>query len=95
MKTKVEELVGLIDDALGIAEERLQTRRANERSLPALEAVVAALRNYREQALSGTLPPSEGHATLGLSRFVLDWDELDSTLVKAVGKADRFYQENF
>ncbi|HJU53042.1 MAG TPA: hypothetical protein VJ715_00660 [Pyrinomonadaceae bacterium] len=95
MKTKAEELIGLLDDARAIAEERLQRRSPDERNLSALETIAAVLQDYKEKVLSGTLSPSEGHVTLGLTRFVADWDELDSPLLKAVGKADRFYRDDF
>jgi hypothetical protein len=57
-----------------------------------LEAIVEGLSEYREQALSGKLPLSEGHVTLGILRAVADWGEDDeSPLFKLAQDLDRYY----
>jgi hypothetical protein len=95
MNDKVKALTELIDDALAVAEERLAGQREDKYYGPALEAIITGLRYHREQALNGTLPPSEGNRNLGLARAVLDWDSQYSELVKACVAVDMYYEDNF
>jgi hypothetical protein len=86
--TKIFEFIRLIDYALEIA---VQIRGNNQTEN--LNNLIAALRTIRSQAIAGHLEPSQGVSTLGLSREVADWiDSLDSTLLKAVGAIDQYYQ---
>jgi hypothetical protein len=98
MDSKTKTLVNLIDDALKIAEERL-LRREPESYEPAplsgLEAIVAQLRERREQALSGTLKPFDGQNSVGLNRELLEWGEWGTSLFNSIESLEEFYRDNF
>jgi hypothetical protein len=88
MDTKIFEFIRLIDYALEIA-----VQISGESQTEQLNNLIAALKAIRSQAMAGCLEPSQGISTLGLSREVADWIEsLDSTLLKAVGAIDQYYQ---
>lgn len=94
---KVLEFVVLIDHALAIARERmnLRSRGVVDMAPPgALEYMVNALSLYRDKALSGELPPSEGVVTIGFLKEVADWGEgSDSALLKAARALESYYLE--
>ena len=91
MQTKRFEFIRLIDHAIEIAE---QVRESNQvEQLHNLMGILQALKN---QVVEGQLEPSQGIATLGLSREVADWiDSLDSPLLKAVGAIEQYYQMHY
>ncbi len=98
MDSKTKTLVHLIDDALGIAEDRLLRHEAgvyDPAPLSGLEMVVAALQARRQSALSGTLKPFEGHNSVGLNRELLEWGEWGTRLFKAIEAIEEFYRDNF
>lgn len=97
-KKKVKTFVGLIDNAIKIAEDRLLRRKpsADEMApLSGLEAVVAALRARKEKALKGTLEPFEGHDSVGLNSDLLDWGEWGTPLFEALQSIEDYYRDNF
>ncbi len=97
MDKKMAGLVSLVDKALELAETRLRLNQTEgkPRGEPrgALETITGALQILREKALRGELESSEGRVTLGLSREILDWDDWDSPLAKAIGRIEQYYQE--
>lgn len=98
MDAKTKTLVNLIDDALKIAEERLLRRQAgvyDAAPVSGLETIVAALRDRKSQAMSGTLKPFEGRNSVGLNRELLEWGEWGTELFKAIEAIEDFYSENF
>lgn len=98
MDSKTKRLVNLIDDALKIAEDRLLRIQANAYDLAplsGLEMIVAALRERRAQAISGTLKPLAGHNSVGLNRELLEWGEWGTQLFKAIESVEDFYRDNF
>ena len=92
---KVKGFVALLDRAIAIAQERINHRaqRAEDKApRGALEPIVEGLSEYKEQALSGKLPPSEGRVTLGILRAVADWGEDDkSPLFTLAQDLERYY----
>ena len=97
-KKKVKTLVGLIDNAIKIAEDRLLRRKAGTGEmapLSGLEAVVAALRARKEEALEGTLKPFEGRDSVGLNRELLEWGEWGTPLFEALQSIEEYYRDNF
>jgi hypothetical protein len=99
MDSKTKTLVHLIDDALKIAEDRLLRRGAQGEHdlapLSGLEMIIAALRERRERALTGTLAPFEGHNSVGLNRELLEWGEWGTELFQAIESIEEFYRDNF
>ena len=98
MDAKTKTLVGLIDDALKIAEDRLLRRDASEYDaapLSGLEAIVAALSEQKRKALSGKLQPFDGHNSVGLNRELLEWGEWGTELFQALESIQDFYRDNF
>ena len=98
-KKKVKTLVDLIDNAIKIAEDRLlrRSKASDEELAPlsGLEAVVAALQERREQALSGTLQPFEGRDSVGLNNELLSWGEWGTPLFEALQSIEEYYRDNF
>ena len=92
---KVQEFVALIDRAVAIAHERIKKceEGVSDTAPPgALEYIVNGLSRYREKALRGELPPSEGVVTIGILREVADWGERsDSALFKAAKDIESYY----
>jgi hypothetical protein len=92
---KITGFVTLIDRAIEIAKERIKLR---DQGLPdsappgALEYIIKGLSQYREEATSGKLSPSEGTVTLGVLREVGDWGESsDSALFRAARDLEDYY----
>ncbi len=97
-KKKVKTLVDLIDNAIKIAEDRLLRRKAGTDEmapLSGLEAVVAALRARKEEALEGGLKPFEGRDSVGLNRELLEWGEWGTPLFEALQAIEEYYRDNF
>jgi hypothetical protein len=94
---KIQGFVALIDRLLVIAQGRLKLRAqgfADTAPPGALEYMVNALLQYRDKALSGKLPPSEGVVTIGFLKEVADWGgESDSPLFNAAKDLERYYLE--
>ena len=98
MDTKTRTLVHLVDDALKIAEDRLLRRdagAADPAPVSGLEALIDALQDRRESALSGTLKPFGGHDSVGLNRELLEWGEWGTPLFKSIESLEEFYRDNF
>lgn len=99
MDSKTKTLVGLIDDALKIAEDRLLRRESlshdDAAPVSGLEAIVAALRERKEAALGGALKPFEGRDSVGLNRELLEWGEWGTPLFNSLQSLEEFYRDNF
>ncbi|MFO0039429.1 MAG: hypothetical protein ACK522_10865 [Synechococcaceae cyanobacterium] len=90
MTANLTNLVPLIDQALAAASQRSQGAH-QERA----QQLTNALQAVRQQAAAGTLEPSRGVVTLGLTRGVADLGEpLDSPLIQALGAIEKYYQEH-
>ena len=91
MNNKTAEFHQLIDHAIAEAKQvRLNSK--SER----LDTVIHVLETLKTQVSEGTLAPSQGVQTLGLSREVADWiNDLDSPLLKNVGAIEQYYQKYF
>ena len=93
MKNNQLELIKLIDNALEIANEMHLQETKN---LEMLDNLLNKLTKVKNKVINDQLSASQQGATLGLSRQVSDWIEsLDSPLLTAVSKIDKYYQQNF
>ena len=89
MATSLHELLPLIDSALAVADRQRQGADGDR-----VQQLIAILQGLRSQVQAGTLPPSVGGASLGLSRGVADWvGQLDSPLLNAVAAIEARYQQ--
>ncbi|MBH8555807.1 hypothetical protein I8751_26360 [Nostocaceae cyanobacterium CENA357] len=97
MKTKTEEFIKLLDQAIKIAEQirtEQQIKQPEFGHSERLNHLVNNLQSVRDKTLNGNLEPSAGVSTLGLAREVADWIEpLDSPLLKVVGAIEEYYQK--
>ncbi|MGK7885750.1 MAG: hypothetical protein AB4057_14130 [Crocosphaera sp.] len=93
MENNQLELIKLIDNAVEIANEMQLQEITNQEMLDNLLNKLTIIKN---QVINDNLSASQKGATLGLSRQVSDWVEsLDSPLLTAVSKIDKYYQQNF
>ncbi|MEB3361012.1 MAG: hypothetical protein VKI42_02675 [Synechococcaceae cyanobacterium] len=89
MASSLHDLLPLIDGALELADRHRQGAEGDR-----VTQLIGVLRGLRSQVQAGTLEPSSGGASLGLSRGVADWvDPLDSPLLKAVAAIEARYQQ--
>lgn len=89
MASSLHDLLPLIDGALEVADRQPQGAHGER-----VSQLIGVLRGLRSQVQAGTLEPSVGGASLGLSRGVADWlDPLDSPLLKAVAAIEARYQQ--
>ena len=93
MQNNQLELIKLIDNALDIANEMQLQEITNQEMLDHLLNKLTTIKN---QVINDNLSTSQKGATLGLSRQVSDWVEsLDSPLLTAVTKIDKYYQQKY
>ncbi len=93
MKNNQLELIKLIDNALEIASEMQLQETKN---LEMLDNLLNKLTKVKNKVINDKLSASQKGATLGLSRQVSDWIEsLDSPLLTAVSKIDKYYQQKY
>jgi len=91
MTNKTAEFHQLIDHAITEAKQVKSASKAER-----LATVIHALETLKTQVSEGTLTPSQGVQTLGLSREVADWiNDLDAPLLKKVGAIEQYYQKHF
>ncbi|HUE81616.1 MAG TPA: hypothetical protein VMM84_05820 [Pyrinomonadaceae bacterium] len=98
MDEKTEDLVKLIDEAIEIAEQRLNGKRIGKSDLSSeddLESILLGLRYRRAQATKEGFDQSNGDVSLGLARAALEYDQPNSTLVKKIGEIERRFQRHF
>lgn len=98
MDTKIEGLVGLIDQAIELARERLRAVRAGHddaSSVEGLEQIISGLQYRRDEAVETGFEVSETDASLGLVRAALEYDVSDSALVRKIGDVERYFTQNF
>lgn len=89
MASSLHDLLPLIDSALAVADRHQQSAIDGQ-----VTQLIGVLQGLRSQVQAGTLQPSIGGASLGLSRGVADWvDQLDSPLLKAVAAIEARYQQ--
>ena len=93
MKNNQIELIQLLDHAVEIA-NKMQLQETTNREM--LEQLLSKLKTIKNQVINDNLSASQKGATLGLSRQVADWVEsLDSSLLTAVSKIDKYYQQKY
>ena len=93
MKNNQLEFIKLIDNALDIANEMQLKEITNQEMLDNLLNKLTIIKN---QVINDNLSASQKGVTLGLSRQVSDWVEsLDSPLLTAVSKIDKYYQQKY
>lgn len=98
MDKKNEDLVRLIDQAIALAQERLNAKRAGSSdpaSIEGLEQIVAALRYRRGEAISSGFPMYDSYMTLGLARAALEYDVPDSELNLKIGDIELYFLQHF
>lgn len=94
MQDKRGIFIELINDAMRIGERRLSDE-SNPTAAEGIANIIRILQKTKDETLNGSLCPSGGATTLGFTREVLDWGEpMDSLLLGAVRKIDRYYREN-
>ncbi|MFM7265098.1 MAG: hypothetical protein ACKOZW_05810 [Cyanobium sp.] len=90
MTANLPNLLPLLDQALAEA-----NRRAQGGPPERAERLKGALQAIRAQVDAGSLEPSRGVVTLGLTRGVADWGEpLDSPLIKLLGEIEAYYRDH-
>lgn len=88
MSSQFNALLPLIDRALLMAQMQVDGSDAE-----GVQQLIAVLQMLRVQVERGTLEPSQGGATLGLSRAVVDWiTRLDSPLLRYLAAIEECYQ---
>ncbi len=98
MDAKNEGLVRLIDQAIAIAQERLNAKRAgtsDPASLEGLEQIISALQYRRGEAISNGFPVYDSYMTLGLGRAAGEYDVSDSELSLKIGDIELYFLQNF
>jgi hypothetical protein len=94
MNNQIGPFVKFIDDAIQVGNQRL-SNEPDPVIANAVANVVKYLEGIKTEALNGTLTPSGGEVSLGLTREVIDWGESrDSRFLIAVGAVERYYREN-
>lgn len=89
MSANLPNLLPLLDQALAEASRRQDGTPERAQRLQAV------LQGIRSQVEAGSLEPSRGVVTLGLTRAVADWGEpLDSPLIKALGQIEAYYRDH-
>lgn len=90
MTANLPNLLPLIDQALAEAD-----RRSHGGTPEKAERLKGALQSIRSQVEGGSLEPSRGVVTLGLTRGVADWGEpLDSPLIQLLGQIEAYYRDH-
>jgi hypothetical protein len=98
MDTKIQGLVQLIDQAIALAKERLNAKRAGRidpSSVEGLEQILSGLQYRRDEAISSGFEMSDSYITLGLARAALEYDLPDSELVSKIGEVERYHLKHF
>jgi hypothetical protein len=98
MDTKVEDLVRLIDEALALAQDRLNAKRAGSSdpaSIEGLEQIISALQYRRDEAITSGFPVYDSYVTLGLVRAALEYDVPNSELMHKIGDIERYFLQHF
>lgn len=98
MDIKIENLVRLIDEALALARERLNAKRAGSSdpaSIEGLEQIISALQYRRDEAITSGFPVYDSYVTLGLARAALEYDLPDSELMHKIGDIERCFLRHF
>ncbi|MFN7898242.1 MAG: hypothetical protein ACK5N0_01060 [Synechococcaceae cyanobacterium] len=89
MAPSLHDLLPLIDGALAVADRHRHGADGDR-----VTQLIGILEGLRSQVQAGTLQPSVGGASLGLSRGVADWvGQLDSPLLHAVAAIEARYQQ--
>ena len=95
---RIEGLVRLIDQALELAQERLNAKRAGHNdvsSVEGLEQIISALQARRDEAVNTGFEISDTDIGLGLARSALEYDVPDSALMNKVGEVERYFTQHF
>ena len=89
MSSQLNTLLPLIERALALAETQIHGPDAE-----GVRRLIVVLQTLRSHVQQGTLEPSRGVATLGLSHAVADWiTQLDSPLLSLVAQIEERYQQ--
>ncbi len=87
MDPAIADLVTLMDQAIGLAEERLAAKtagRSDPSSVEGLEQIISGLRYRKDEALNKGFEVSESYVTLGLNRAAVEYDVSDSDLMRKI-----------
>ena len=98
MDQKTAGLIKLIDEAIGIGEQRLSAVRTGESdssSQEGLTAILSGLRYRKEQSINEGFEIENNESSLGLARAALEYDRPDSVLVKKIGEIERYFERHF
>lgn len=98
MDTNIEGLVSLIDQALNLAQERLNAKHAGQSdpaSVEGLEQIISGLRYRRDEAVKTGYEASDSYVTLGLSRAALEYDVPGTELLRKIDEIERYFLEHF
>lgn len=98
MDTKNEGLVRLMDQAIALAQERLNAKHAGSNdpaSIEGLEHIISALQYRRGEAISSGFPVYDSYMTLGLARGAAEYDASDSELCLKIGEIERYFLQHF
>jgi hypothetical protein len=98
MDPAIADLVTLMDQATGLAEERLAARTASgsdPSSVKGLEQIISGPRYRKDEALNQGFEVSESYVTLGLNRAALEYDVSDSDLMRKIGEIERYFLQHF
>jgi hypothetical protein len=92
-------LVDVIEKAIHVTKDRISNYKSGGSDSPSfqqLHGMLSYLELRRDEALQGTLEPSNrGQLMLGPLRMAMDWGEPDSSpLKRLLVEMERFYQEN-
>lgn len=98
MDKNIEDLVRLMDQAIELAQERLNAKRAglnDPSSVEGLEEIISALRYRRDEAVNTGFEVSDSYVTLGLSRAALEYEAPDSELLRKIGEVEQYFLQHF
>lgn len=98
MDAKTVALVKLMDEAIEIAERRLEAIRRGQSdpsSEEDLAPILSGLEYRRSQAITEGFVVSDEEVSLGLARGALEYDQPDSALVKRIGDIERYFARHF
>jgi hypothetical protein len=98
MDTKTEGLVRLIDQAIELAQTKLEAELAGKSdptSVEGLKQIISGLRYRRNQAVETGFKIYDVDISLGLVRAALEYEASDSELVHRIGDVERYFSRHF
>jgi hypothetical protein len=98
MDERIRGLVELIDQAIDIAQQRLNAKRAGQQdpsSEQGLNQIISGLQYRRDEAIKEGYEVSDTYVTLGLARAALEYDVSNSALVRKIGEVEQYFIKYF